>query len=62
MANLQSVVLSDAAKNDDKQGKVGLEAKLPNSENLVLCKVCGHQNPRNTGMCEMCSNYLFDQK
>lgn len=40
--------------------RLALEMELPNSSEPVICKVCGHKNPNNTGMCEMCSNYLFD--
>ena len=25
---------------------------------VIVCDVCGHKNPENTSMCEMCSNYL----
>lgn len=59
MAKKQTTIVDDVEKNDDEQGKVSLEVKLPNNDNLVVCKVCGHKNPRNTGLCEMCSNYLF---
>lgn len=60
MAKKQTTFLSDVDKNDDnEQGRVSLDVKLPNNNDLVVCKVCGHKNPRNTGMCEMCSNYLF---
>lgn len=61
MAKKQTTFLSDVDKNDDnEQGRVSLDVKLPNNNDLVVCQVCGHKNPRNTGMCEMCSNYLFD--
>ena len=27
-------------------------------EARVICEVCGHDNPENTAICKMCSNYL----
>lgn len=29
---------------------------------IVICEVCGHGNPTFVGICEMCSNYLFDSR
>ncbi len=29
----------------------------PNEE-AIICDVCGHANPKSTGLCKMCSNYL----
>lgn len=46
--------------DDDEQGIVSLKVKLPNDDDTVLCPVCGHKNPKNAGLCEMCSNYLFN--
>lgn len=40
--------------------KLALEVEIPESSELVPCKVCGHKNRNDAGMCEMCSNYLFD--
>ena len=28
-------------------------------EARVVCKMCGHSSKKDTGYCEMCSNYLF---
>lgn len=28
----------------------------------IVCEVCGHVNSADSGICEMCSNYLFTQK
>lgn len=25
---------------------------------VVICEVCGHGNPTNVGLCQMCSSYL----
>ena len=27
-------------------------------EKVIVCEMCGHKNPEDTAMCEMCSNYL----
>ena len=34
----------------------------PPEQTYVQCIVCGHKNPIDVGLCEMCSNYLFDKK
>ena len=44
--------------SDEKIGKMDLSIDIPNKE-YVICKVCGHKNKPDTGICEMCSNYLF---
>lgn len=60
MAKDKVNVVGSAENGDDGgQGKVSLEVKLPSNEDLVVCKVCGHKNPKNAGLCAMCSNYLF---
>ena len=28
----------------------------------IVCEVCGYQNPPDTGICNMCSNYLEEMK
>lgn len=40
--------------------KLAVEIAVPGSPELVTCAVCGHQNPKDAGLCVMCSNYLFD--
>lgn len=40
--------------------KIAFEVEIPESSDLVACQVCGHKNRIDAGMCEMCSNYLFD--
>ena len=27
-------------------------------ERVIICDMCGHKNPEDTALCEMCSNYL----
>ena len=39
-------------------GKLTVTMDLPQKD-LVQCPVCGHKNPPNVGLCEMCSCYLF---
>ena len=39
--------------------KVTLEVGLPAENDIVVCEVCGYQNPKNAAMCAMCSNYLI---
>lgn len=29
-------------------------------EEMIVCEVCGHANPKYTALCKMCSNYLND--
>lgn len=31
---------------------------VPAKKEFVLCEMCGHSNPIDTAICEMCSNYL----
>lgn len=47
--------------NGDKR-RISLDVCLPGGDELIACEVCGHKNPKSTGICEMCSNYLFDGK
>ena len=42
-------------------GKFNLSFDMPKVE-YVQCEVCGHKNPVTAGICEMCSNYLFDKQ
>ena len=44
--------------NEKTPGKINLSLDIPQTE-YIQCFVCGHKNPVNTGICEMCSNYLF---
>ena len=44
--------------NEKTPGKINLSLDIPQIE-YIQCFVCGHKNPLNTGICEMCSNYLF---
>ena len=43
---------------EQSSGKINLSLDIPQKE-YIQCFVCGHKNPPNTGICEMCSNYLF---
>ena len=45
-------------ENVDKK-RISLEVEVPTNDDLIVCKVCGHKNPKSTGICEMCSNYIF---
>lgn len=27
-------------------------------DEMIVCEVCGHANPKYTALCKMCSNYL----
>ncbi len=41
-------------------GSLSFKMDLP-QQTRVTCDVCGHQNPPDVGLCEMCSAYLFKQ-
>ena len=30
----------------------------PEKKEFILCDMCGHSNPIDTAICEMCSNYI----
>ncbi len=47
-------------KESDKSAHVVIDVQQPEDEKTICC-VCGHANPKNTFMCEMCSNYLIMQ-
>lgn len=32
-----------------------------NQPKPIVCDMCGHTNPPNTGICEKCSNYLTEE-
>lgn len=38
----------------------GNDAK--HKDERIVCEVCGHSNPADNALCEMCSNYLFKQR
>lgn len=66
MANEEVSPLGEATPKTTQPGqpttptqKIAFEVTVPTHETLVTCEVCGHQNPKNAGMCAMCSNYLF---
>ena len=42
-------------------GSLSFKVDLPQND-YVTCEICGHQNPPNAGLCEMCSAYLFKLK
>ena len=54
-AKTEDVTIQETGKK-----KLTLEVDLPDVADTVVCQVCGHKNPKDTGMCVMCSNYLFD--
>ena len=45
-------------KQPNEKKKLTLDIDIPDDD-LILCKVCGHKNSKDLGMCAMCSNYLF---
>ena len=49
--------IDDAAEG---KRKLTLSVEIPEKPEGVICKVCGHKNTGDTGMCAMCSNYLFN--
>lgn len=38
--------------------KLTLAVDLPTADDVLICEVCGHENPPRSPMCAMCSNYL----
>ena len=46
---------------ESQSGSLTFRVEQPQAT-YVQCVVCGHKNPANVGLCEMCSNYLFDKK
>lgn len=38
--------------------KVTLAVDVPVADDVVVCEVCGHENPPRAALCAMCSNYL----
>lgn len=48
-------------KDRNKSAHIVIDVQQPEDEKTI-CFVCGHRNPKNTFMCEMCSNYLITQK
>ena len=42
----------------DEQGVVASEFT---ELTYIQCPICGHKNPIKVGICEMCSNYLFEK-
>ena len=55
---LESIEENESIATSGKTGKVNLSIDLPQND-FVLCMMCGHKNKTGTGLCEMCSNYLF---
>ena len=54
--------LDDGAKNGCFLPENGFHVFVPYNkepEKVIVCDVCGHKNPDNTALCEMCSNYLL---
>lgn len=44
--------------NEQSPGKINFSLDIPHTE-YIQCFICGHKNPPDTGICVMCSNYLF---
>ena len=51
-------IVSSLNANTSPSGKMSFEIDLP-KDDCIICRVCGHSNPKQTGICVMCSNYLF---
>ena len=51
-------VEADAPAASTVAKKVTLAVDIPVDDEIVLCEVCGHENPKRAALCEMCSNYL----
>lgn len=49
---------TDATTTPTATKKVTLAVDIPVPDEVVLCEVCGHENPPRATMCAMCSNYL----
>ena len=49
-------VKADAPSTVNK--KFTLAVDVPVADDVVVCEVCGHENPPRTALCAMCSNYL----
>ena len=52
----------DDKQNDDatiSKRKLTVEVDIPDKCEFITCQVCGHKNTIDTGLCVMCSNYLF---
>ena len=57
-SDIAKVTPSELDESLSKKGQ-SMSDKTLLGEDFVVCTVCGHKNPKNTGLCEMCSNYLF---
>ena len=57
MKNVQSEGLSKEKRTTVV--KTIREDDKAETEEYVVCEICGHANKRTNGLCEMCSNYLF---
>ena len=44
-----------------KNKSLTFSVDVPETE-YVQCFICGHTNPPGTGLCQMCSAYLFIKK
>ena len=51
-------VKADAQTTPTVTKKVALTVDVPVVDEVVVCAVCGHENPPRAAMCAMCSNYL----
>lgn len=49
----------EIVKQEGAKKKISLDVELTGDADFVVCKVCGHKNSNDAGMCAMCSNYLF---
>jgi len=53
------IVNDDDEKNTPQQNEFIFFPQQ--QEETIVCDVCGHVNKKNVAICEMCSNYLFEE-
>lgn len=50
-------------KETDEEKKIVVktirEDNKAETQEYVICEICGHANTKMNGLCEMCSNYLY---
>lgn len=56
--NLSENEATSESNGQRSPGKFNLSFDIPQTA-YIQCFICGHKNPANVGICEMCSNYLF---
>ena len=59
MAKEKKIAEEQVEEIKDQKNKLTLQVDIPDKPEFVICKVCGHKNTGDAGLCVMCSNYLF---